>query len=118
MNEWLILSGINESTESELVKFAGKRYAGAEKITNSAEEKGGFALLTRDHFAIKLPYYKKAKTGKFEMDAMKKEYQELCEKLHSNMKKVEKLDQKEFQELLGKLEVIGEILIKMQELKS
>lgn len=118
MNEWLILSGINESIGSELINFAEKRHAGAEKITNSAEEKGGPALLTRDHFAVKLPYYKKAKLGKFETDEMKKEYQELCKKLHSNMNRVEKFDQKEFQELLGKLEVIGEILIKMQELKS
>lgn len=74
--------------------------------------------MTHDHFAVKLPYYKKAKSGDFNQDEMKKEYQELCTYLHSKMKKIETVDMKEFQELLGKLEVIGELLIKNHNLES
>jgi len=117
MKEWFGLSGINESVESEIKEFAKKRYDGAKKITENASEKGGAALLTRDHFAVKLPYYNKAKSGNFDRVEMKKEYQELCNSLHSKMNKIENVNQKEFQELLGKLEVIGELLIKSQEMR-
>ena len=34
------------------------------------------------------------------------------------MNKIENLDQKEFQELLGKMEVLGELLIKYHDLNS
>jgi hypothetical protein len=118
MNDWLKLSGINESLESELITFAGKRHQGAEKIVNMADKKGGAALLTRDHFVVKLPYYEKAKEGKFNRVEMKKEYQELCTRLHSKMNSIEKADQTEFQKLLGKIEVIGELLIKTQDLQG
>jgi hypothetical protein len=118
MNEWLKLSGINESLESDLITFAGKRYQGAKKIVDMAEKKGGSALLTRDHFVVKLPYYEKAKEGKFDRVEMKKEYQELCIRLHSKMNSIEKVDQTEFQKLLGKMEVIGELLIKTQDLNT
>jgi hypothetical protein len=118
MNEWLKLSGINESIESDFVTFAGKRYQGAEKIVNMADKKGGPALLTRDHFSVKLPYYEKAKEGKFDRVEMKKEYQELCTRLHSKMNSIEKVNQIEFQKLLGRIEVVGELLIKTQDLQG
>ena len=116
MKEWAILSGINESKNSDFIEFSKKRYEGAKKISDMAKEKGGPAILTHHHFVVKLPYYEKAKSNLFDSDEMKKEYQELCNKLHSKMKNIEKFDQKEFQELLGKLEAIGELLIKMQSL--
>ena len=114
--EWKMLSGINESKDSDFSNFSKKRYQGAKKIANAAKEKGGPALLTYSHFVVKLPYYEKASSNEFDSDEMKKEYQELCNKLHSKMKNIYKFDQKEFQELLGKLEAIGELLIKMQSL--
>lgn len=117
MKDWIKLSGLNESKESDFKEFSEKRYSGAKKITDSSAEKGGPALLTRDHFIVKLPYYEKAKSGDFDKVEMKKEYQELCNLLHSKMQKIEKFDMKEFQELLGKLEVIGELLIKSNDLK-
>ena len=109
MNDWIKLSGITESKQNEFEVFAGKRYDGAEKIVNAAQEKGGPALLTRDHFKVKLPYYSKAKNGDFDASKAKKEYSELCSKLHS--KDVESMDMKQFQELLGKIEVLGELII-------
>jgi hypothetical protein len=115
MNDWLRLSGIKESKETGFEQFAGKRYEGAEKIADAAAEKGGPALLTRDHFKIKLPYYSKAKNGDFNASKAKKEYSELCSKLQS--KDVESMEMKQFQELLGKIEVLGELIIE-SKLKS
>ena len=112
MKDWLKLSGINESiTPKEMANFAEKRHAGAEKIANSSKEKGGVALLTYNHFKVKLPYYKKASEGKFNFEEMKKEYVKLCSELHSYMNKIENVNMKKFQELVGKIEVVGELLI-------
>lgn len=113
MNELLKLAGLlNESTSTpNMETFASKRFAGAEKITDNAKAKGGPALLTYHHFEVKLPYYKKAEDGKFNHDKFKQEYTKLCNKLHKHMNKIESMDQIEFQKLVGKLEVIGELLI-------
>ena len=53
--------------------FADTREAGAEKIADNAKKKGGLALLTWHHFKVKLPYYKKAAAGKFDLDKAKAE---------------------------------------------
>ena len=118
MNDWIKLSGINESVNKDFISFAEARQAGVEKIVSSAEKKRGHALLTRDHFSVKLPYYDNAKNGNFNIEETKKEYNTLCTFLHSKMNKIENLDQKEFQELLGKMEVLGELLIKYHDLNS
>lgn len=112
MNDWIRLSGLNESTEHDFKEFSGKRYEGAKKIADAAAEKGGPALLTHDHFKVKLPYYKKALEGKFDKEQANKEYKKLCASLHSRMDKIEDTNMKEFQELLGRMEVLGELLIK------
>ena len=53
--------------------FADTREAGAGKIADTAHKKGGLALLTWHHFKVKLPYYKRAAAGKFDLTAAKKE---------------------------------------------
>lgn len=113
----LKLSGIINEQESELSikEFAEKRHAGAEKIANSAKEKGGVALLTYDHFIVKLPYYKKALDGKFDEKKFQEEYKKLCTELHSYMDDITKVNQSKFQKLVGKLEVLGELLIRNKE---
>jgi hypothetical protein len=45
---------------------------------------------------------------------MKTEYKELLEKLHSATKEDMNIGQIEFQELVGKIEVLGELIIKEQ----
>lgn len=116
MNDWIILSGLSENTNNdELSGFAEKRGKGADKIANDAKEKGGLALLTYHHFKVKLPYYDKASDGKLSFEELKKEYEETCSELHSHMKTIEKMDQIKFQELVGRLEVLGELLIKQKE---
>ena len=106
--------GITKSMDVKMEEFADTRLGGAEKIVNNAEEKGGLAMLTYHHFKVKLPYYEKAKKGKLNMNDTKKEYQKLLEEFYSKTKGDLNIEQIAFQELLGKLEVLGELIIKQK----
>jgi hypothetical protein len=86
--------------------FAQIRGKGAAKIASTAEEKGGLALLTWHHFKVKAPYYKKATGGKFDKEAAKKEFEETYKKISLDMTQIE------FQREVGRLEVLGELLIR------
>jgi hypothetical protein len=90
--------------------FADTREAGAEKISNTAKTKGGLALLTWHHFKVKLPYYKRAAAGKFDLDAAQKEFDATYKKISTAMTQIE------FQREVGRLEVLGELII--QETKK
>jgi hypothetical protein len=100
---------LKEQTDFEV--FAEKRLAGAEKIVKSAKEKGGPAILTYHHFNVKLPYYKKAKDGNFDLEKTKKEYQKYIDELVSASNNVN-IAQIQFQKLVGLIEVLGELIIK------
>ena len=98
-------------TESQLKRltfdeFASKRMGGAKKIADTAKEKGGPSMLTFHHFVVKLPYYKKASQGKFDLGETKKEFEQTLKKISMDM------DQTEFQREMGRLEVLGELIIK------
>jgi hypothetical protein len=97
-----ILKEVKETFES----FASTRLKGAEKIADTTQKKGGLSLLTYKHYKVKLPYYKKAATGKLDKDAAKKEFKETYNKISLNM------TQTEFQTEMGRLEVLGELLIR------
>ena len=86
--------------------FAEKRMGGAEKIADSAKEKGGPSMLTYHHFKVKLPYYKNAAEGKFNMEESKKEFNDCLKQLSDDMEQIE------FQKLMGRIEVLGELIIK------
>jgi hypothetical protein len=88
------------------IDFVSNRMNGAAKITQAAKEKGGDALLTYHHFVVKLPYYKKAKDGEMDIDEAKKEFTETLSKITLDM------DQTTFQTEVGRLEVLGELIIK------
>jgi hypothetical protein len=77
-------------------EFADKRMSGAEKIADNAHKKGGVSMLTYHHFIVKMPYYKKAK----------KEFEKTLKKISLGMSPVE------FQKEVGRLEVLGELIIK------
>ena len=98
-------------TEESFKEFSGKRLKGASKIAHDAKEKGGPSMLTFHHFAVKLPYYKKAEDGKMDVEKAKKEYDELVKKLSKAGENV-KMTQVEFQKLVGRIEVLGELIIK------
>jgi hypothetical protein len=97
-----ILQEVKETFEN----FATIRGEGAAKIAATAEEKGGLSLLTWHHFKVKAPYYKKATEGKFDKEAAKKEFEKTYKKISLNM------TQTEFQREVGRMEVLGELLIK------
>ena len=96
----------HDNTPKSFDEFAEKRMGGATKIANNAKEKGGPSMLTYHHFVVKLPYYKEAAEGKFDMDKSKKEFDECVKQLSDNMEQVA------FQKLVGKIEVLGELIIK------
>ena len=97
-----ILKEVKETFES----FAITRGKGAAKIAENAEKKGGLALLTWHHFKVKAPYYKKASEGKLDLEKAKKEFEETYKKISLDMTQIE------FQREVGRLEVLGELLIR------
>jgi hypothetical protein len=101
------------ATSKSFEDFAEKRFKGAEKITNNAKEKGGPAMLTYHHFRVKLPYYKKAMEGKFDLEESKKEFKKYLDELCDLSENVE-MGQVEFQKLVGLIEVLGELIIKQK----
>jgi hypothetical protein len=105
------------NTSDKFEEFSSKRRDGAEKIADNAKEKGGVSMLTYNHFIVKLPYYDKAKKGKFDPEKGKKEYKELLDKLVKATEDVD-MTQTEFQRLVGKIEVVGELIIKSKENKK
>jgi hypothetical protein len=103
-------SRVNEEKET-LQKFSENRLAGAAKISKAAKEKGGDALLTYHHFHVKLPYYQKSVDGELDMESLKSEYDDLLTDLYEATRNSMMISQVKFQELVGKIEVIGELLI-------
>ena len=100
----LILEATNEKPAFE--EFAEKRFKGAKKIADGAKEKGGVSMLTYHHFQVKLPYYTKAEKGKMDMEAAKKEFEKTYKKISLGMTQIE------FQREVGRLEVLGELILK------
>ena len=100
------LSDILKEVKETFENFATIRGKGAAKIASTAEEKGGLSLLTWHHFKVKAPYYKKATEGKFDKEAAKKEFDQTYKKISLNMTQIE------FQREVGRLEVLGELLIR------
>jgi hypothetical protein len=94
-------------------EFSEHRLDGATTITNNAEEKGGDALLTYHHFKVKLPYYEQAIGGKFNSKIAETQYKDLVDELATGGLDFEQI---EFQELMGRIEVLGELLIKSKDL--
>ena len=97
-----ILKEVKETFEN----FAITRGKGAAKIADNAHEKGGLSLLTWHHFKVKAPYYKKAAEGKLDKEAAKKEFAETYKKISTDMSQID------FQREMGRLEVLGELLIR------
>lgn len=96
---------LTESKES-FEDFAVTRGKGAAKIAETSQEKGGLSLLTYQHFKVKGPYYKKASEGKFDRESAIQEFKDTYKKISLDM------TQTEFQREVGRLEVLGELLIR------
>jgi hypothetical protein len=106
---------MQEETSPDFTEFAKTRMGGASDISKSAKEKGGDAKLTYHHFHVKLPYYQNAIDGKFDVEEANAELQTHLETLSN---KATTIGQVEFQELVGIIEVLGELIIKHKEIKK
>ena len=109
-NKKVNFMGMNKTFE----EFSKKRGEGAMKIAESAKDKGGLSLLTYYHFVVKEPYYKKAEQGTIDLVKSKKELKQLVEELYVGINDMS-IRQIAFQKLVGKIEVLGELLIEDKE---
>jgi hypothetical protein len=100
------LKSLLKEVKETFQMFATTRGKGADTIAQNAEEKGGLSLLTYEHFKVKESYYKKAVEGKFDKESSIKEFNETYKKISMDM------GQMEFQREMGRLEVLGELLIR------
>jgi len=95
------LTDILKEAKETFEDFATTRAKGAAKIAETAKE-----MLTYNHFYVKAPYYKKAINGKFDKESAKKEFDEILKSISLDM------NQNEFQRQVGRMEVLGELLIR------
>jgi len=110
------------TTEESFQQFLIKRAAGAAKLENSSREKGGFATLTAIHYAAKAKPYAESKKLETEYkddhDAVNEIYKQKAKKVYAKLKDLDNLSQKEFQSLMGELEVWGEVYIRATKPES
>ena len=103
------------STES-FERFLDKRLAGAEKLAESTKAKGGYSTLTAIHYAAKAkPYAECIKLNsqhKEDQEKVNDLYKQKAEEIYSKLSDLDSLSQKEFQALMGELEVYGEVYIR------
>ena len=105
---------VDEELEAQetMEEFSSNRLAGASKIAQGAKEKGGDALLTYHHFKVKLPYYKQGVDGDLDFVQIESEYKQKLNALYTSTKNNMNIEQIPFQELVGEIEVLGELLIR------
>ena len=106
---------IEDISEEEMESFAEGRGEGAKTIADNAKEKGGDSMLTYHHFKVKSPYYKKASDGNFNKDEFTEDYKGFLEELYEKTKDGMNIEPVAFQELMGKIEVLGELLVENKE---
>ncbi len=116
---WYIVLRKKVETNMEnglLLDFLRARRAGASETAKKAKEKGGYAMLTYYHFRAKdAPYKDAISVFKADgLDALNKHLKTEYKKYTSDLK-LKETDQKEFQDIMGKIEVIGEIIIFIRE---
>jgi hypothetical protein len=103
------MQSFNEWKENNPLKqFLQNRLDGAKKITTQAAAKGGDARLTAWHFQAKLPVYEELL--KFKGNIKKHcqtQYKALARRL-ANLT----MNEKDFQSLMGRMEVYGEVYLK------
>lgn len=111
---YLIESSSSQSDDP--IVFLRNRKAGASETAKNAKTKGGDAILSYYHFAAKdKPYSEVIKLLRTEglqnaIKFCKVQYKVLIKSVDINM------NQKEYQAILGKIEVFGECYIKLNNL--
>lgn len=102
---------IESKQDERYTEFLKARQAGAKKIQHSAEAKGGPATLTAQHFKAKATPYKIALEHVDDKDR-EKVYAKHATECLRKLQGWKKMTQKEFQTIMGELEVWGEVYIK------
>lgn len=100
-----------ELSDKTFAEFLSKRKSGATKIEKQTKAKGGYSTLTAIHYAAKQKPYTDAikwenKKGK------EKHFKEKAKEIYAKLKDLDNLTQREFQSLMGQLEVYGEVYIR------
>jgi hypothetical protein len=106
-----LIDTILESKKDKFEEFLETRKKGAAKIQKTAQEKGGPSLLTSQHFKAKEIPYKKSIEHVNDSDR-ESFFKEEAEKCLSKLKSWKNMTQKEFQTVMGELEVWGEVYLK------
>ena len=110
------------TTGESFKQFLSKRADGAAKLESSSREKGGFAILTAIHYAAKAKPYAESKKLEVEYkddhDKVNEIYKQKAEEVYAKLKHLDSLSQKEFQALMGELEVWGEVYIRATKPES
>ena len=110
------------TTEESLKQLLSKRAEGAAKRASTSKEKGGFATLTAIHFAAKAKPYKEAEKMENapdkDCDKANAHYKKMADEVYAKLKDLDSLSQKEFQALMGELEVWGEVYIRATKPES
>ena len=97
--------------EAKFDEFLNKRKAGADKIQKMTEKKGGYSTLTAIHYAAKEKPYQDCL--KWEDKAGKEEhFKNKASEIYKKLKDLDSLSQREFQSLMGELEVYGEVYLR------
>jgi len=96
------------NAEEKFLEFLDKRAAGAAKLAAASKKKGGYALPTAIHFAAKARPYAECVKHKDDEEYIKKKAEECFKKLS----KWDEMSQREFQAVMGELEVYGEVYIR------
>lgn len=106
-----IVETLLEKTKDKFIEFLETRKKGAAKIERSARAKGGASLLTAQHFKAKeIPYNKAIEAALTEN--REEFYKKEADKCYSKLGSWKNMTQKEFQTIMGELEVWGEVYIK------
>jgi Cdc6-like AAA superfamily ATPase len=101
----------NDLKDKKFQEFLSKRKAGATKIEKQTRAKGGYSTLTAIHYAAKQKPY--ADAIKWEnRDGKEKHFKEKAKEIYAKLKDLDNLTQREFQALMGELEVYGEVYIR------
>lgn len=103
--------------DREFENFLSKRKDGAKKLTIQAKNKGGFAKLTAIHFDAKdKPYAESLKHAN--SDDRESFFKKKAKEVYDKLRNLDTLSQREFQALMGELEVWGEVYIRSKKPSS
>jgi len=107
----IVLESIKKSItaiDDKLQDFLTTRQAGARKIANQSQKKGGYAVLTAIHFKAKEKPYQECIDHQNDVSFIEKKADACWDKL----KDWKSMSQREFQHVMGQLEAYGEVYIR------